>query len=254
MRRPVIAGNWKMNKTTREAVSLVRELRNLVSTVRDVDIVVAPPATALYPVAKALEGSRIGLAAQDVHWEPEGAFTGNLSVPMLLDVGCSHVIVGHSERRQYHGETDEDVRKKVAAALDGGLVPIMCVGETLDVREAGGTMDLIRRQVTGGLDGLSADRITRVVVAYEPIWAIGTGRTASPGQAQEVHAYIRALLREGWGPDVAEATRILYGGSVKPQNVDSLMAMDDIDGALVGGASLDATSFARIVKFKRAGE
>ncbi len=251
MRRPLIAGNWKMYKTASQATELIRALRNAVATVRDVEIVVAPPFTSLSAAAAALEGSRIQLAAQDVHFAAEGAYTGNISVPMLREAGCSHVIIGHSERRQYHGEDEALVNAKTKAALDGGLVPIVCVGETLEVRDAGETLPLMRKQVAGGLAGLSPEQVQGLVIAYEPVWAIGTGRTASPEQAQEVHAYIRGLLREIFGAETAAAVRILYGGSVKPDNVDTLMGQDDIDGALVGGAALKAESFARIVKFER---
>jgi triosephosphate isomerase (TIM) len=251
MRRPIIAGNWKMYKKSSEAVELVRQLRNLVSLVRDVDVVVAPPMTALAAVHRTLEDSRIHLAAQDVHPEAEGAFTGNVSVGMIVDAGCSHVIVGHSERREYHQETDALIHKKAAAALAGGLTPIVCVGERLAEREANRTLEVIRTQVEGVLAGFAPAQIPSLVLAYEPVWAIGTGRTASPAQAQEVHAAIRGIVRERFGAEAADALRIQYGGSVKPDNIDDLMAQPDIDGALVGGASLKAESFARIVKFQK---
>jgi len=251
MRRPLMAGNWKMYRTTHEAVELVRTLRNLVSLVRDVDVIVAPPFTALPAVAKALDESRIGLAAQDVHPAAEGAYTGNVSAAMLKDVGCTSVIVGHSERREYHGETDALIHDKAKAALGAGLLPIVCVGEKLEVRQANRTMDLIRTQIEGVLAGFGQDEVSRLVIAYEPVWAIGTGQTATPAQAQEVHLFIRRLVSERFGADTAAELRILYGGSVKPDNIDSLMREPDVDGALVGGASLKADSFARIVKFQR---
>ncbi len=250
-RRPLIAGNWKMNKTVPEASALVRDLRGLVSMVRDVDILVAPPFTALHAVAKVLEGSNIGLAGQNAHWEASGAFTGEIAVPMLEDVGCTHVIVGHSERRQFFGETDETVNKRARAVLGAGLSPIVCVGETLAEREAGRTLAVVGTQLRGALAGFSASDADRLVIAYEPVWAIGTGRTATSAQAQEVHAAIRKALQELFGDARAAATRIQYGGSVKPENIAELMACPDIDGALVGGASLTADGFAKIVRYKR---
>lgn len=251
MRRPVIAGNWKMHTTTGEAQELARGLVGRLSSLRSVEVVVGPPATALYAVSRTLEGSRIGLASQDVHWASHGAYTGNLSVAMLRDVGCTHAIVGHSERRQYHGETDADVCRKAAAALEGGLCPIVCFGETLAEREGEQTLARIRTQVTGALADMTGAQVSRLVLAYEPIWAIGTGLTATPEQAQDVHAFVRGLLRELHGAEVAEAVRVLYGGSVKPGNVDALMAKPDIDGALVGGAALKVESFVRIARFER---
>ena len=252
MRRPVIAGNWKMHKTGGEAVGFIRALRGSVGIVRHVDIIVAPPFTALATTAHALEGSRVMLAAQDLHPEPQGAYTGSISVAMLADLGCSHVILGHSERRQLHSEDDALVNRKLRAAQEGGLIPILCLGETLEERDAEQTLTRIRAQVTGGLAGLSAEQVRSLIIAYEPIWAIGTGRTATPAQAQEVHAFIRGVLRELYGAETSAEVRVLYGGSVKPDNVDELMARPDIDGALVGGAALDAASFARIVKFHAA--
>ncbi|MFN7133461.1 MAG: triose-phosphate isomerase [Myxococcales bacterium] len=248
-RTQVIAGNWKMHKNVAEAQSLVRELRNLLGVVRDrVEIAVAPPFTALHPVAKALEDSNIKLAAQNVHWEPQGAFTGEVSVGMLKEVGCSFVIVGHSERRQYFGETDETVNKRAQAALKGGLLPIICIGETLQEREGGKTLEVVGRQLKGALAGIQAQDVARLVLAYEPVWAIGTGKTASTTQAQEVHAFIRKTLASLYDGKTAEQTRIQYGGSVKPENAAELLGQPDIDGALVGGASLKADDFAKIVK------
>ena len=249
MRTPIIAGNWKLNNTVSEAVSLTTALKPLVSGCRDVEIIVAPPFTALASVSSAISGSNIRLAAQDVHWEDSGAFTGEVSAPMLKDVGCDYVIIGHSERRQYFDETNESVNQKVKAALAHGLKPIICVGEQLEERESEQTEAVIKRHVTGGIAGLSATDLLSCVIAYEPVWAIGTGETATPDQAQEVHAFIRGLLRAAHSAEVASQIRIQYGGSVKPENASALMAQPDVDGALVGGASLEASSFAQIVKF-----
>ena len=250
-RRTFIAGNWKMNKTVAEATALVRELRAAVSMVRDrVEIAVAPPFTALHPVAKALEDSNISLAGQNCHADASGAFTGEVSAPMLKEVGCSWVILGHSERRQYFGETDTGVNRKVAAVLKAGMLPIICVGETLAEREAGKTLSVVETQVKGCLSGFGKDEGGKFVIAYEPVWAIGTGKTATSRQAQEVHAHIRGLLTGLWGKDTAEAVRIQYGGSVKADNAAELLGMPDIDGALVGGASLKVSDFAAIVKAK----
>ncbi len=249
MRKPVIAGNWKLFKTIPEAVAMLGELKPLVSGNTAVEMVVAPVFTALSKAAGMLAGSNINLSAQDCYWESEGAFTGEVSPELLKDAGCSHVIIGHSERRQFFGETDATVNRKVKAALAGDLVAIVCVGETLAEREGGTTFKVIERQVAGALDGLAADVLSRVIVAYEPVWAIGTGKTASEEQAQEVHAFIRNLVSRLYGADVAGGLRILYGGSVKPENIKGLMSQDDIDGALVGGASLKAASFADIVNY-----
>jgi triosephosphate isomerase (TIM) len=247
-RRPVLAGNWKMYKLQGEAVKLASALRNgLGDVLATRDVVVAPPFTSIGVVADALRGSGIGLAAQNVHFENEGAFTGEVSGPMLKDAGCTHVIVGHSERRQYFGETDEGVARKAASALAHGLTPIVCVGETLGEREGSRTMEVVARQVDGALAGLSAEAVSRLLLAYEPVWAIGTGKVATPEQAQEVHAFIRARVEASHGRETASGLRILYGGSVKPDNVASLMAQADVDGALVGGASLKAESFLKIV-------
>ncbi|HEY8369404.1 MAG TPA: triose-phosphate isomerase [Thermodesulfobacteriota bacterium] len=251
-RRPLLAGNWKLHGRLAEAAALAGAVRDAVAGTSGRDVVLCPPFTAVAEVARVLAGSPIAVGGQDCFWEPKGAFTGEVSAEMLKDAGASFVIVGHSERRQYFGETDETVARKVAAARRAGLVPILCVGERLEEREAGRTLEVVSRQVTAGLAGVSpADaEAGRLVVAYEPVWAIGTGRTATPAQAQEVHAAIRRLLAERFGAAAASAVRIQYGGSVKPDNIDALMAEPDIDGALVGGASLDAAGFARIVGFK----
>lgn len=248
MRTPIIAGNWKLNKTISEALVLVTALRTRVDDVTDVEVVVAPAFTALSAVAQTLEGSNIRLAAQDVFWEESGAFTGEVSPGMLTDVGCDYVIIGHSERRQYFGETNESVNRKTEAAHAHGLKPIICTGERLEEREAGRTESVVKDHVINGIAGLSADQISSTVIAYEPVWAVGTGHNATPEQAQAVHALIRLLLSETYSADVASQVRIQYGGSVKPDNAAELMAQPDIDGALVGGASLDADSFAQIVK------
>src|SRR5262245_54008672 len=249
-RRSLIAGNWKMHGTRAEAEHLLSTLKMLIGRPADREVVIAPPFTALDVASRLLAGTSIHLAAQNLFWEPQGAFTGEISGSMLKDVGCSHVILGHSERRQYFGEIDEQVAQKVRAAQRDGLIPIVCVGETLEQRERGETAALITRQVRTALHGQEKAAFTSLIVAYEPVWAIGTGRTATPAQAQEVHVAIRATLAELSDPPTAEMVRILYGGSVKPDNIDSLMAESDIDGALVGGASLQAEAFARIVQFR----
>jgi len=248
-RVPLIAGNWKMHGTRSEATALAEGIKSGVAALKGREVLVAPPYTALDTVARVLAGSNVLLAAQDVHPEPKGAFTGEVSAHMLRDVGCTHVIVGHSERRQLFGETDETVAQKIGGALGSGLVPIICVGETLAQREAGETLAIIERQLRRDLLGLDAAAIRALVIAYEPVWAIGTGKVATPEQAQEVHAFIRRTLAEVGGKDAGEACRILYGGSVKPDNIDELMRQRDIDGALVGGASLQIESFVRIAKF-----
>lgn len=249
MRKPIIAGNWKMFKTTSEARELVRQLKEALADVDSVEIVVSPPFTALATVAGELKGSNISVAGQNMYWEESGAFTGEVSPLMLKDIGCTHVIIGHSERRQFFNETDGTVNKKVKAALKTGLTPIVCVGETLEERELGATMKVVERQIRDGLDGLSPREMEKTVIAYEPVWAIGTGKTATPQQAEEVHQLIRSIIAQR-ADSVAQDLRILYGGSVKPDNVDELMAQPDIDGALVGGASLQADPFVRIVRFK----
>jgi triosephosphate isomerase len=249
-RTPLIAGNWKLNKTTAEAVALATDIKGGAGN-PNVDVLVSPVFTVLASVAKALEGSKVFLAGQNMHSELSGAFTGEIAPTMLKDVGCTHVILGHSERRQYFGETDEGVAKKTKVALDNGLLPISCVGETLEEREGGKTMDVVGRQVDAILKAVSADEAKKVVIAYEPVWAIGTGKVATPEQAQEVHAFIRKRVAEVHGQAVADGLRILYGGSVKPDNVKGLMALPDVDGALVGGASLKADSFLKLVHFEK---
>jgi triosephosphate isomerase len=251
MRVPVIAGNWKMHKTVPEARALARAVAADVGQVEHCEVVLAPPFTALTAVAEEIRGSRLQLAAQNVHWEPQGAFTGEISIPMLEDAGCALAIVGHSERRQFFGETDATVNSRVRALVRSVLRPIVCIGETLDQREAGDYQSVIYQQLAGGLDGLTPQDLLRIILAYEPVWAIGTGRTASPEIAQEVHGAIREWLRQKFGARGADAVRILYGGSVKPENIASLMAQRDIDGALVGGACLEAQSFVRIVRYGR---
>jgi triosephosphate isomerase len=250
MRKPLIAGNWKMYKSVPDALALVAAVRDDLGK-RPVghDVLVAPNFVALQPVAEVLRGSAILVAGQNMHDEKEGAFTGEVSAPMLKSAGASHVILGHSERRQLFGETDEGVGRKTRVAFDGGLTPILCIGETLDEREAGRIFQVVERQLDAALVRLSPDEAALAVVAYEPVWAIGTGRVATPEQAQEVHAFIRKRVAVTHGDAVAKAQRILYGGSVKPDNVDALMAQADIDGALVGGACLKAESFLRIVRF-----
>jgi len=245
-RRPLIAGNWKMHKTQAEARVLAREIRRGLSYGIRTGVMLAPPYTALAAVAQELDGSNIHLGAQDTFWEKQGAYTGAVSPLMLQDAGCHYVIVGHSERRQHFGDTNRDVNLKLLAALEAGLVPILCVGEILEERQAGETLNRVAEQIREGLAGVAGAARDRVVIAYEPVWAIGTGLTATPEQAQEVHAFIRSLLREYLGP-AAETTRILYGGSVTPDNAASLLAQADIDGALVGGASLNSDSFLKII-------
>jgi triosephosphate isomerase len=251
MRTPIIAGNWKLNKTSREAIVLVEELKREVADLEGVDIVVCPPFTALESVSEALIETNIALGAQNVYWADSGAFTGEISAPMLKDFGVQYVIVGHSERRQYFGETDATVNKRLRAALAHGLTPIVCVGENLAEREADKTFAVIQTQVQGSLAGLKSDEMNKIVVAYEPVWAIGTGKTATPPMAQEVHAFVRGLLAKIFDPDTAQSVRIQYGGSVTPENIAALISQPDIDGALVGGASLKAASFAAIVNAAR---
>ena len=248
MRTPVIAGNWKMYKTARQAAETIRSLADLVKGVQGVEVVICPPFTALAAAVEAAKGSPIAIGAQDCYWEKEGAFTGQVAVPMIADLGCSHCIVGHSERRQFFGETDATVDKKIEAVLANGLHCIACVGETLAEREAGQTFAVLERQVRNGLSRHLTS--ARLVIAYEPVWAIGTGKTATPVQAQEAHAFIRQVVAQAANPEAAKAVRILYGGSVKPDNIATLMAQPDVDGGLVGGASLDAASFAKIVRFR----
>jgi len=248
-RIPLIAGNWKMHKTGTQAAAAAGQLKDRVASASDVEVMIAPTFTALYQVAQMLKGSNIALAAQNLHWETQGAFTGEISTEMLVDAGCSQVIIGHSERRQLFGETDETVNRKIHAAASAGLLPVFCIGETEAQREAGETFSVLDKQVRDGLKGFVFNGSTSLVVAYEPVWAIGTGKTATREQAQEAHAYIRSLLKTLFGETVAETVRILYGGSVKPDNVKALMAMPDVDGALVGGASLDPETFSKLVFF-----
>ena len=249
-RTPLIAGNWKMHGARAEAVALASALAKSVGRVRGREVVIAPPFTALEAVRPALVGTDIRLAGQNVHWEPKGAYTGEIAVAMLRESGCTHVIVGHSERRQHFGETNETVNRRLHACLGAGLVPIVCVGETLAEREADATAAVIARQVETALAGVRSEQLAASVIAYEPVWAIGTGRTATPGQAQEVHHAIRRQLVGLASATTAERVRVVYGGSVKPDNIDALMAEPDIDGALVGGASLDAAAFTRIVQYQ----
>jgi triosephosphate isomerase len=249
-RLPFIAGNWKMNKTAGEAVELVRQLKATLSGVKEVEVAVAPPFTALQAVQKELEGSSIRLAAQNLFWEEKGAYTGEISPLMLKELGCRYVIIGHSERRQLFGETDETVNKRMKATLHQGLDPIFCIGETLKEREEERAFAVIGDQLQGGLRGITEEEMDRVVIAYEPVWAIGTGKTATPQQAEEVHAFIRQRLSDLFSNGIAEKIRIQYGGSVTPDNVKGLMSQKDIDGALVGGASLKPDTFSKIVRFK----
>ncbi len=249
-RLPFIAGNWKMNKTVAEAVDLVRQLKNSISGVGGVEVAIAPPFTALYAVQKEIEGSSIRLAGQNVFWEEKGAYTGEISPLMLKEVGCQYVIIGHSERRQFFGETDATVNRRMKTALSQGLKPIFCIGEQLKEREEGKTFSVLEKQVEDGLSDLGEKELWGIVVAYEPVWAIGTGKTATPQQAEEVHRFIRKKLQRLYSDKIAEGIRIQYGGSVTPENIKGLMSQEDIDGALVGGASLKAETFSRIVRFK----
>ena len=251
MRHPFIAGNWKMHKTVHEAVVYVKEFRSLVKDVEDVEIVVAPTFTAIHAAAEAARNSRVGIAAQDLHWEKQGAFTGEVSAAMVREAGAEYVIIGHSERRQYFGETDQSVNRKLVAANTAGLIPIVCIGETLDEREANRTLDVLDTQIKGSFDGVTGDQIAALVIAYEPVWAIGTGRTATAAQAQEAHAHIRQRLRQWFGAPAADECHIIYGGSVKPDNTAELVSQLDVDGALVGGASLDVGGFYDIVRRAR---
>jgi len=249
MRTPFVVGNWKLHKTVSEALALVTELKNQLASLRDVEVGVAPPFTALHPVARRLDDSAIAVAAQDCYWEDKGAYTGEVGPALLRDAGCAWTIVGHSERRQLFGETDDAVGKKARAALAAGLGVIVCVGETLAHRDAGTTTAVVEAQLAGAVRGLGKDVADRLVIAYEPVWAIGTGRTATPAQAQEVHAFIRGWLKE---TGAADQIRIQYGGSVKADNAAALLREPDIDGALVGGASLQAADFVAICRAARA--
>jgi triosephosphate isomerase len=249
MRKPVMAGNWKMYKTRAEARSFVEQLKPLVADSSHAEVVLCAPFTALAALAEAVMGTNIAAGAQDLYWEKEGAFTGEVSAGMLIEAGATHVIIGHSERRQFFGETDDTVNKKLKAALAAGLVPIVCVGESLAEREGKKTEQVLETQFRGGFAALTAEEFSRIIIAYEPVWAIGTGRTATPEMAAEAHRFLRQLAAAEFTRACADACRILYGGSVKPDNVRGLMAQTEIDGALVGGASLDARSFASIVNF-----
>lgn len=248
MRRPIIAGNWKMNLSIAEGVQFVNDIKEAVKDT-EVEVVICAPFTLLKDLAEAAKGTNIKIAAQNMHFEKNGAFTGEVSADMLKEVGVTHVVIGHSERRQYFAETNETVNLKVKAALASGLVPIKCCGETLEQREAGETKDVCKVQVVEGLKDISADEVKKVVIAYEPIWAIGTGKTATAEQANDVIAYIRSVLADLYGEEVSEEVRIQYGGSVKPENVEEIMNEVDIDGALVGGASVKADSFISLVNF-----
>jgi len=247
VRKPIMAGNWKMYKTVTQAVSFVDDLLDRLNE-PECEVLLCPPFTALAPVADTIKGKYISLGAQNMYWEDEGAYTGEVSPGMLTEVGCKYVILGHSERRQYFGETDESVNGKVLTAFRHNLTPIVCVGEVLEERESGSTEQVVRRQTETGLAGISAQQARQLVVAYEPVWAIGTGLTASPADAQKVNGFIRSVLKEMFGAEAAEEVRIQYGGSVKPDNAQKLMAQQDIDGALIGGASLNAASFAAIIQ------
>ncbi len=249
MRVPVIAGNWKMHKTAAEARELSRAIRDGAVSATHCQVVLAPPFTALHAVAEVIRGTPLILGAQNVFWEASGAYTGEVSVPMLEDAGCGAVIVGHSERRQYFAESDATVNRRLRAIMRSTLVPIVCIGETLAQREAGSYHEVIYQQLAGGLDGLTHQDLLRIIFAYEPVWAIGTGRTASPETAQEVHRSIRGWLSTRFGDETARQVRILYGGSIKPENISDLMRQPDIDGGLVGGACLEARSFLRIIHY-----
>lgn len=247
-RKPIVAGNWKMNKNVAEAIDLAGDIKRDLADCKEVDVVLCPPFTAVKAVGDVITGTHIDLGAQNMHWEKSGAFTGEVSAEMLREIYCHYVILGHSERRTYFGETDEIVNKKTRAALESNLIPIVCVGETLAEREAGQTNEVVGRQVRGSLAGLSNQQLVKTVIAYEPVWAIGTGKTATPQQAQDAHAFIRSVLAEIADQAVAQSVRIQYGGSVKASNARELFSLPDIDGGLIGGASLEARSFIEIVK------
>ena len=249
-RRPFIAGNWKMFKTCPEAVDTAEQLVKLLAMTTDIDVMVAPPFTALAQVSDVVRGSCVSLGAQNLFWEAQGAFTGEISPAMLVSAGCKYVIIGHSERRQYFNETDETVNRRIKAAFDNDLIPVMCVGESEKERESKNTFSVLDKQLKMGLEDFSSDDLKRLVIAYEPVWAIGTGKTATSEQAQEVHQFLRSVLEKSFGNMLAKSIRILYGGSVKPNNIAELMAMPDVDGALVGGASLDPETFSKIVHFR----
>ena len=249
-RKPFIAGNWKMNKLTGEAADIVNVVLPAVAQADYCEVAVCPPYTSIDVVVNLAKNTQLAVGAQNCHFEDSGAFTGEISPPMLKDAGCEYVIVGHSERRHVFGESDEFINKKVKALYNHGLKPILCCGETLEEREAGKLKDVVGGHIRKGLDGVTEEQMRQTVIAYEPVWAIGTGKTATPDQAQEMHAFIREVLREMFNEDIAQSTRIQYGGSVKPKNVKELMSQPDIDGALVGGASLKPDSFSQIIKFR----
>ncbi len=251
MRTPFVAGNWKMHKTVADTVKYVKELRGLVKDMTGVEVVVAPPFTALHAAGEAARNSNVGVAAQDLHWEREGAFTGEISAGMIAETGAEYVIIGHSERRTLFGETDASVNQKIAAAFAGGLTPIVCIGETLDQRDRSETFSVLDRQIRDGLDGVTSEQLVQLVMAYEPVWAIGTGRNATPAQAAEAHGHIRKRLQQWFGAQPSELCRVIYGGSVKPENIGNLASQPDVDGALVGGASLDVKAFFDIVSRSR---
>lgn len=248
MRKPIVAGNWKMYKSAAEAAAFIESIKPAAAEDHGREIILAPSYPALGAALEAAHGTSVRIAGQNLHWQPEGAFTGEVSADMLTAIGCTHVIVGHSERRQYFGETDGTVNLRVQAALAAGLRPIVCVGETLDQRESGNTAVVLKEQFSAGVGGLAPRQFARLILAYEPVWAIGTGLTATPETAAQAHALLRSLIADGFGPDVADSVRILYGGSVKPSNFAGLLAKPDIDGGLIGGASLDAESFSALIR------
>lgn len=248
MRKPIIAGNWKMNNTIDESMALSNAIKREIFDIANVEIVLCPPFTSLSDVKDIITDTNISLGAQNMFWEEKGAFTGEISPGMLKSLGCKYVIIGHSERRAHFGETNETVNKKLKSALKHGLLPIMCVGEKLEEREAGSAFDVVKDHVENGLSGVGEKEILNIVLAYEPVWAIGTGKNATPDEAEEVHKFIRGLLSKKYGKEISESLRIQYGGSVKPDNIESLITQKDIDGALIGGASLKSESFAEIVK------
>ena len=251
MTTPIICGNWTMDKTVAETVKYIKEFRSLVKDVVGVEIAIAPPFTAIHAAAEAARASNVAIAAQDLYWEREGAFTGEISAAMVREAGAEFAIIGHSERRTLFGETDAAVNRKTMAAFAVGLVPIVCIGETLDQRERNETFDVLDRQIKQGLDHVTAEQLALLVIAYEPVWAIGTGRNATPAQAADAHGHIRQRLRQWWGNDAADQCHVIYGGSVKVENITDLVSQPDVDGALVGGASLDLRGFAQIVSKSR---
>ncbi|MFO7964531.1 MAG: triose-phosphate isomerase [Desulfobacterales bacterium] len=249
-RKPLIAGNWKMHKTCSEAEITASDVVRLTADIQGIDLMIAPPFIALSALSRIVSKTQVALGAQNMFWENEGAYTGEISPPMIVSVGCSYAIIGHSERRQHFGETDESVNKKMHAAVENDLTPVFCIGESESQREAGETFSVLDKQIQNGLKSLSLNQVKKLVVAYEPVWAIGTGKTATREQAQEVHHYLRIQLKKLYDESFAESVRILYGGSVKPDNISGLMEMPDVDGALIGGASLDAETFSAIAHYK----